>query len=91
MNKLQLIFSSSLEEIEKLVQIIDKEIGDRQDCYSCVHATNEPHYEMGKYAGEDTYCNMLCKFCNPYCEDQQCLFWKNNTEIRLSGEVGESE
>ena len=63
------------EDREQLIKTI-RELKEDKHCSYCVHATNEPHYEHGKYAGTDVYCNILNELRCGYPTGEQCLHWE---------------
>lgn len=78
-NKLRDMFDLNSEYNKNLEQQIEffkeKMIEDKCCCY-CSHASEVPHYEMGKYGGTDTYCEVYNELKLGYAEGQQCLFWE---------------
>ena len=66
----------NLEQLNNMIQ----KLKDDKHCSFCVHSTEESHYEMGKYAGTDVYCNVFHKLLLSYPTGDQCLFWQLKEE-----------
>ena len=76
MNRLRQLFQITQEEVEQSFNRIEQKLKDDKHCMFCVHAVEQPHYEMGYNCGSDVYCTKLHELRLTYPTGDQCLFWE---------------
>ena len=79
MNNIFCFNENKLDKDDKLNKIEQMLIDDKC-CIMCKNSKEEPHYEMGYYAGSDSYCTILNKLILEYGYGQQCLFFELRKE-----------